>query len=206
MRIFVLTATYELRVSRKNHLRDHPIHVSDLNKTIYLSLIQTRRAICPWFKPDELPVSDLNMTSYLPLRTRTAGATAVVSMWGGRARPWCSASVSWATSDQAAASSHPRMTRTSSMDSTPKSKKKGLNNFHLYNRRLCAIVAIRARLSAYNASFFMTGKLAIGKRIISRDGYLLERNWYHYSNITRATLMFTLVTETNYAYNLFILL
>jgi hypothetical protein len=24
MRIFVLTATYELRVSRKNHLRDHP--------------------------------------------------------------------------------------------------------------------------------------------------------------------------------------
>jgi hypothetical protein len=25
MRIFVLTATYELRVSRKNHLRDHPI-------------------------------------------------------------------------------------------------------------------------------------------------------------------------------------
>ncbi len=26
MRIFVLTATYELRVSRKSHLRDHPIH------------------------------------------------------------------------------------------------------------------------------------------------------------------------------------
>ncbi len=25
MRIFVLTATYELRVSRKSHLRDHPI-------------------------------------------------------------------------------------------------------------------------------------------------------------------------------------
>jgi hypothetical protein len=24
MRIFVLTATYELRVSRKSHLRDHP--------------------------------------------------------------------------------------------------------------------------------------------------------------------------------------
>jgi hypothetical protein len=24
MRIFVLAATYELRVSRKNHLRDHP--------------------------------------------------------------------------------------------------------------------------------------------------------------------------------------
>ncbi len=25
MRIFVLTATYELRVSRKSHLRDHPM-------------------------------------------------------------------------------------------------------------------------------------------------------------------------------------
>jgi hypothetical protein len=27
MRIFVLTATYELRVSRKSHLRDHPTPV-----------------------------------------------------------------------------------------------------------------------------------------------------------------------------------
>ncbi len=26
MRIFVLAATYELRVSRKSHLRDHPSH------------------------------------------------------------------------------------------------------------------------------------------------------------------------------------
>jgi hypothetical protein len=29
VRIFVLTATYELRVSRKSHLRDHPISNSD---------------------------------------------------------------------------------------------------------------------------------------------------------------------------------
>ncbi len=28
MLIFVLTATYELRVSRKSHLRDHPIQYS----------------------------------------------------------------------------------------------------------------------------------------------------------------------------------
>jgi hypothetical protein len=27
MRIFVLTANYELRVSRKIHLRDHPSHI-----------------------------------------------------------------------------------------------------------------------------------------------------------------------------------
>ncbi len=51
MRIFVLKATYELRVSRKSHLRDHPnertpyhIHTGDsflsqgfrTQKTIYL--------------------------------------------------------------------------------------------------------------------------------------------------------------------------
>ncbi len=81
--------------------------------------------------------------TYLSHRTRTAGATAGVSTWGGRARPWCSASVSWDTSDQAAASSHPRTTRTSSMDSTPKSKKKGLNTFHLYSHRQCFGSGIR---------------------------------------------------------------
>ncbi len=30
MRIFVLTATYELRVSRKSHLRDHPKYVPNI--------------------------------------------------------------------------------------------------------------------------------------------------------------------------------
>jgi hypothetical protein len=29
MRVFVLTATYELRVSRKSHLRGHPLRRSD---------------------------------------------------------------------------------------------------------------------------------------------------------------------------------
>jgi hypothetical protein len=28
MRIFVFTATYELRVSRKSHLRDHPTYAA----------------------------------------------------------------------------------------------------------------------------------------------------------------------------------
>jgi|LakMenE18May11ns_1017448.scaffolds.fasta_scaffold9091994_1 hypothetical protein len=41
MRIFVLTATYELRVSRKNHLRDHPtVHTQVGKKTLTL-LIET---------------------------------------------------------------------------------------------------------------------------------------------------------------------
>jgi hypothetical protein len=34
MRIFALTATYELRVSRKNHLRDHPSYVMATNRYI----------------------------------------------------------------------------------------------------------------------------------------------------------------------------
>ena len=41
MRIFVLTATYELRVSRKNHLRDHPTAVMTMINiffTYYINL------------------------------------------------------------------------------------------------------------------------------------------------------------------------
>jgi hypothetical protein len=35
MRIFVLTAIYELRVSKKNHLRDHPSGAMVKQRTLY---------------------------------------------------------------------------------------------------------------------------------------------------------------------------
>jgi hypothetical protein len=38
MRIFVLTATYEFRVSRKSHLRDHPTFII-INHTNYTTCI-----------------------------------------------------------------------------------------------------------------------------------------------------------------------
>jgi hypothetical protein len=42
MRIFVLTATYELRVSRKSHLRDHP--------TAYTCILVSYRRLTPPFQ------------------------------------------------------------------------------------------------------------------------------------------------------------
>jgi hypothetical protein len=81
-----------------------------------------------------------------------------------------------------------------------------MDNFQFYSRRVL-LSPCKLSFSSDSASFFyMTDKLAIVKGIISGDDYLLERIWYHYSNITRVALLFTLVTETNFAYNLFLLL
>ncbi len=38
MHVFVLTATYELRVSRKSHLRDHPSLACRYNKPMHAGL------------------------------------------------------------------------------------------------------------------------------------------------------------------------
>jgi hypothetical protein len=46
MRIFVLTATYELRVSRKSHLRDHPtFHVNFEPKKTMARISQARSTV-----------------------------------------------------------------------------------------------------------------------------------------------------------------
>jgi hypothetical protein len=60
MRILVLTATYELRVSRKSHLRDHPSN--DIGGTLYRTLYTD-----PDFNEDFLTLLFVAVTLSLPL-------------------------------------------------------------------------------------------------------------------------------------------